>query len=255
MDIVQTFYNQLAGQYDLLYPDWAAASRAQAQMLHRMFAAYGFDTGARVLDCACGIGTQAVSLAALGYAVTASDISGSALAEAVDRADQSGVQIRFARADFRQLSDVFAETFDIVIAMDNALPHMLTAQDLRLAVGSITGQLRQNGILVASIRDYDLLLAERPPYSPPYICRNGGGQRVAFQTWDWHGDCYHLTQYIIEDAAALLVSKYECEYRAVRRAELSALLRDAGCGEVTWKMPEETGFFQPVVTARKTAAD
>ena len=26
----------------------------------------------------------------------------------------------------------------------------------------------------------------------------------------------------------------------------------AGCCEVVWKMPEETGFYQPVVIARKS---
>ena len=31
----------------------------------------------------------------------------------------------------------------------------------------------------------------------------------------------------------------------------TGLLRKHGCGEVIWRMPEETGFYQPIVIARK----
>ena len=183
--------------------------------------------------------------------MTASDFSAGALAEARERARENGVQIRFERADFRALEEVFTEQFDIVLAMDNALPHMLTAEDLEKAVRSITGRVRQGGIFVASIRDYDSLLAARPPYSPPYIHKTVKGQRVSFQTWDWKDEHYRLTQYIIDDEGDLDVRKFECEYRAVRRAELTELLLAGGCSGVAWKSPEEAGFYQPSVVARK----
>ena len=251
MDITQTFYNNMATQYDKLFLDWQSATQEQAVILDRIFQEYGFDHTARVLDCACGIGTQAIGLASLGYQVTASDISDGELAEARERAAKNGVQIRFEHADFRALSDVFSEQFDIVIAMDNALPHMLTGSDLEYAVRSIIGQTRAGGIFVASIRDYDSLLAEKPPYSPPYIHKTEKGQRVSFQTWSWNVDRYQLTQYIIEDEGTLQISKFECEYRAVRREELTSLLLAAGCRFVSWLFPEETGFYQPIVAARK----
>ena len=97
------------------------------------------------------------------------------------------------QVEIRILSDTFAEKFDIVIAMDNALPHMLSSNDL-----------------------------EKPPYSPPYINKMDKGQRVSFQTWVWKDDNYKLTQYIIDDEENLQVSKFECEYRATRRAETSS---------------------------------
>ena len=128
---------------------------------------------------------------------------------------------------------------------------MLSREDLEKAVQSITGQLSDGGIFVASIRDYDALLADKPPYSPPYIHKTENGQRVSFQTWTWDDDRYKLTQYIIDDEDALQVNKFDCEYRATRRDELSKLLLAAGCSEVTWKFPEETEFYQPIVVARK----
>ena len=251
MDITQTFYDSLATQYDKLFLDWQATTCEQAVILDRLFRECGFDTRARILDCACGIGTQAIGIAALGYSVTASDISDAELAEAKKRAANNGVEIRFEHADFCALSEVYSKGFDIVICMDNALPHMLAREALEKAVRSIVGQVEDGGIFVASIRDYDALLMEKPPYSPPYVHRTEKGQRVSFQTWRWEEERYQLTQYIIDDEATLQVSKFDCEYRATRREELTELLLAAGCREVAWKFPEETGFYQPIVIAKK----
>ena len=251
MNITQTFYDRLASQYDKLFLDWQKATREQAVILDEIFQSSGFGRSARVLDCACGIGTQAIGLAAMGYCVTASDISDGALAEAKKRAAENHVDIPFANADFCALGETFDESFDIVIAMDNALPHMLSAQAREAAVKSIVNRIAEGGIFVASIRDYDALLAHKPPYSPPYIHQTANGQRVAFQTWNWEGDHYKLIQYIIEDENALHISKFACEYRATRREELTALLRANGCREVTWLFPEETSFYQPIVVAKK----
>ena len=251
MNIIQTFYDNLASHYDKLFLDWQATTQEQAIILDNIFRANGFDKTAEVLDCACGIGTQAIGLAAMGYRVTGSDISDGELAQAKDRAAKNQVTVDFEHADFCALSDTFSKQFDIVIAMDNALPHMLTHEDLAAAVKSIVHQAKDGGMFVASIRDYDALLMDKPPYSPPYIHKTETGQRVSFQTWTWEGENYRLIQYILDDADTLQASKFECEYRATRRQELTDLLLEAGCSHVAWLFPEETGFYQPIVIARK----
>lgn len=251
MNITQNFYDNLASQYDKLFLDWQSTTQEQAVLLDRLFSSNGFDSSARILDCACGIGTQAIGLASLGYNVTASDISEGELAEARNRAAKSNVQISFKSADFCALSKAFSDPFDIVIAMDNALPHMLTGHALEAAIRSITNQIADGGMFVASIRDYDALLMDKPPYSPPYIHKTEKGQRVSFQTWQWTDDIYTLIQYIVEDEDTLQISKFECQYRATRRAELTSLLMANGCKEVLWLFPAETGFYQPIVVARK----
>lgn len=116
MDITQSFYNQLASRYDKLFLDWQAATHEQAELLDVIFKSCGFDCRARVLDCACGIGTQAIGLALLGYEVTASDISSGELEEAKKRAAEGQTEIRFEQADFCSLSETFSQQFDIVIA-------------------------------------------------------------------------------------------------------------------------------------------
>ncbi len=246
---IQTFYDNMASQYDKLFMDWQASTREQAELLNTIFQNYGYGNNAKLLDCSCGIGTQAIGLALPGYDVTASDISDKELEEAKKRAAENNVKINFEKADFCALSEVFQQKFDIVIAMDNALPHMLTKEAMEQAVKSIASQIGSNGIFVASIRDYDKLLEEKPSYSAPYIHKTDKGQRVSFQTWDWTGDNYKFTQYIIDDEGEPQLGRFACEYRAVRRKELTELLLKFGCGEVSWKMPEETGFYQPIVVA------
>jgi hypothetical protein len=164
------------------------------------------------------------------------------------------VQIPFVNADFCALSETFARPFDIILAMDNALPHMLTSDALGSAVRSITNQIVDGGMFVASIRDYDALLLDKPPYSPPYIHKTTKGQRVSFQTWTWEGDNYSLIQYIIDDEDTLQISKFACQYRATRREEMTQLLLANGCSQVAWLFPEETGFYQPIVVASKKAS-
>jgi len=182
MDIIQTFYDNLASQYDKLFLDWDETINEQATILTKIFNANGFDYSAEILDCACGIGTQAIGLAKLGYNVTASDISNAEISEAKKRALKNDVMINFANADFRALSETFSKKFDIIIAMDNALPHMLTKNDLETAIKSIVNQLTSDGMFVASIRDYDTLFNTKPPYSPPYIHKTEKGQRISLDT-------------------------------------------------------------------------
>ena len=251
MSITQIFYDNLASQYDKLFLDWQATTQEQAVILDKLFVSNGFDKSAHILDCACGIGTQAIGLAAIGYNVTGSDISDGEIAEAKERAKKNNVKVSFEHANFCALSDTFTKQFDIVIAMDNALPHMLSHDVLSSAIASITGRMKKNGIFVASIRDYDALLMEKPPYSPPYIHKTASGQRVSFQTWNWEEDRYKLIQYIIDDGKTLQASKFECEYRATRRKEITDLLLANGCNDAVWLFPEDTEFYQPIVVAKK----
>ena len=251
MNITQKFYDDLATHYTKLFLDWNEATREESALLDKIFKENGYDKDAKVLDCACGIGTQALGLAALGYNMAASDISSNGILEAKGEAIRRNLKIRLENCDYRKLADHFKDKFDIIIAIDNALPHMLSKEALEVAIQSIINQLEDVGMFVASIRDYDELIKNKPPYSPPYVHKRDKGQRVSFQTWEWKDDNYKLIQYIIDDEESLQVSKFECEYTATRREEMTKLLLAYGCSKVEWKFPEETGFYQPIVVARK----
>jgi 2-polyprenyl-3-methyl-5-hydroxy-6-metoxy-1,4-benzoquinol methylase len=69
-----------------------------------------------LLDCACGIGTQAIGLALRGYRLHATDLSRPALQRARREARSRGAQLTFAQADLRDLGRSVASTFEVMFA-------------------------------------------------------------------------------------------------------------------------------------------
>ena len=69
------FYDGLASEYHVLFEDWWRAAMWHGKIIASLLAARGVPEHSRVLDCTCGIGTQALPLAVLGYNVTGTDLS------------------------------------------------------------------------------------------------------------------------------------------------------------------------------------
>ena len=64
---MRDFYDQLAESYHLLYPDWEASAMRQARALNGLVRHQRGTGPQTILDCACGIGTQAVGSAVREY--------------------------------------------------------------------------------------------------------------------------------------------------------------------------------------------
>jgi glycine/sarcosine N-methyltransferase len=252
-DPILHFYEQLAGDYHLIFADWSQAIERQANALDRLIRAARGEPPLDVLDCTCGIGTQAIGLAGRGYTVTASDLSPANVRRAEAEAARRGLRLAVAVADVRELGEAVTGTFDVVLSCDNALPHLLTDTDLRAAAAQMRARLRDDGLLLASIRDYDELRRERRRAEWPRVFGEPGGRRVVFQVWDWaaDGERYTLTLFLLqEDARGWRLRHFSTVYRALQRADLSAALAAAGFEQIRWHMPQDTGYYQPVVTAR-----
>jgi len=89
---VGDFYDELAQDYHLVYDDWYAAIQRQGAGLDRLIRnrlANAHD----VLDYSCGIGTQSLCLASLGYRVKGTDISERSLERARTEAMRLGLEI------------------------------------------------------------------------------------------------------------------------------------------------------------------
>ena len=146
------FYDGLAGEYHAIYDDWWAGAQWHAGIVDKVLQSAGVDRGSDVLDCACGIGTQALGLAHLGYKVTGTDISANAIARAEREAAARAIDVTLAVADMRSVQEVQPGPFDAAICCDNALPHLLTDADLDRALLSIRRTLRAGGVFLASAR-------------------------------------------------------------------------------------------------------
>jgi glycine/sarcosine N-methyltransferase len=252
-DSVARFYDGLADQYHLLFADWDASVWRQGTILDRLIAGRLGSPPHRVLDCACGIGTQAIGLAARGYRVHGTDLSPAAVERAQREAARLGVSLTTGVADLRAL-DAVEGRFDVVLACDNAVPHLLSDEDLRLAALGMRAKLREGGLLVISIRDYDDLIAEKPRSELPRVFDRPDGRQIAFQVWDWDetAPTYTVHQYVVREAGGLWQTRHESTvYRALQRAELAEIVRAAGVREVGWHLPDETGYYQPILTGRR----
>jgi len=149
------FYAQLTPLYHLIYPDWEASMARQAHDLDALIREMWPNGERRLLDASCGIGTQALGLARLGYDVAASDLS----AESIDRAKLEAanrkLRVTFSVADMRQVFIHHARQFDIVIACDNSVPHLLTDDEILAAFRQFYRCTGSGGGCIVSVRDYD----------------------------------------------------------------------------------------------------
>jgi len=247
---VRDFYDGLAPDYHLVYKDWHAAVERQGAALDRLIRAL-HKNPVDVLDCSCGIGTQAIGLARLGYRVQGTDISERSLERARVEAARFGVDIAFAACDFRDLKPV-ERAFDVVISCDNAIPHLLTDDDLSQAFRAMRSKLRPGGLLLISVRNYDKALVDRLATAPPQI--NPGPPRkvvVRLHDWDSPDSLMYTVHFLVltEGQAGWTVAHHRGRYRAVGRTTLTRAAKDVGFTQVTWYAGEGIGFHQPIMTA------
>lgn len=249
-DKVLSFYDTLAAHYHLLFEDWDKAIDRQARVLQKLLP-LAAGNPLRILDCACGIGTQALGFASMGHHVSASDLSPAAVERAVREARLRSLDIDFRVSDMTCLSEFPDAAFDVVVTLDNALSH-LSHRQLQQALGAIRSKLRPGGLFIASIRDYDQLCREKPSTQPAALYGGDGHRRIVQQVWDWKGDTgYTLHLYITAQAGERWeVHHFVSHYNCLLREEAFKLMQQAGFEEVHWLMPQESGYYQPLVLAR-----
>jgi SAM-dependent methyltransferase len=248
---VSGFYDDFAPHYDLFFEDWEASMTRQAAAIASILEREGRATGTAVLDCACGIGTQALGLAKLGFCITGADVSAGAVQRARSEAAARKLDIPFYVADMRDLDGVPSAGFHAVICMDNALPHLLSEADLAQAAGQIRAKLCIGGTFVASIRDYDEIIQQRPRCAGPAFYSDEGKRRIVFQVLDWQDArryTFHL--YITRETSTGWANFHgAAAYRAVLRDEITGILESCRFTNVRWRFPTESGFYQPIVIA------
>jgi SAM-dependent methyltransferase len=254
-DPVVEFYDRMSVEYHHnMGFDWEAAVREEGASLDRFLAdQMGRPGPYSVLDCSCGIGTQAIGLALHGHQVHATDLSPVAVDCARRESTGFGVSMNFGVADFRKLSVAISDIFDVVISCDNSIAHCLDDDDLAAALASMKTRLKPGGLLLLSIRDYDALVADKPRFTSEHVQDRPDGRRIVFQLRDWASDGhrYRAHQFLIKEIDGRYELKHlETEHRALLRDEMMAAVRGAGYEDLRWHGPEASGYYQPIMTAR-----
>lgn len=278
------FWNELSATYHLVVKDFGQFSKWNASILDKVLS-QKFPSAHQkyqLLDCSCGIGTQAVGLAQIKnskdedkYLVTGTTLAPKELERAQEEAKLTHVaeKMTFMLSDMRKLKTNFPKAcFDIVITCD-ALTHLLSDQDIEEALINIRHVLKPGGVLLISIRDYDGIIKERaeedqkkremnkPPSSSkitiPRQFDSENLRRVVYQVWDWNAfndeRLFRVNHYITEEqnppSSNIHTTKNYCYSRLLTRKDLSQFLLNAGFKDITWSEPSSSHFFQPIVTA------
>ena len=252
---VTDFYDNLSPEYrDNMGWDWESTMRKEGKSLARLIASVaGKSSPFSVLDCSCGIGTQAIGLALQGNQVHATDLSTVSIDCARQEANNLGATITFGVADFRELEATISDTFDVVLSCDNSIAHCLQDEDLDAAMTSMKARLNPGGLLLISFRDYDALVVDKLRFNNEHVDDRPDGRRIVFQLWDWASDggSYRNSQFLIKETDGNYeVKHFETELRALLRDELMAAIKNAGFADIRWHAPEDSGYYQPIVTAR-----
>ena len=248
------FYDQLATDYHLVHQDWDASIERQADALDRLIRSVS-PQAKEILDCSCGIGTQAIGLARRGYRVHGTDISERSIDRARIEAERLNAAASFGVCDFRDLSSVDG-LFDVVMSCDNAIPHMLTDDDVHRVLAAMNAKLRPGGLILISVRDYDKEMSERRPTGVPVI-HAGPPRRVVvrLQDWDAPDSPMHMVRFLIltEGQSGWTVEQFSTRSRAIKRSVLKRAAELEGFVGITWHTAEEVPFHQPVMTGLKEA--
>ena len=250
MDLKE-FYDKFTPFYHLIYEDWDKSIKRQAAMLDTIIRGNWGDGVSSILDVSCGIGTQSIGLAKLGYQITASDLSPDEVERAKCEAEKRGLTISFSTADMREAFSHHARQFDLVISCDNSVPHLLTDEDILVAFKQFHLCTRSGGGCLISVRDYekeDLTGQQIRPYG---FREENGVRYFIFQVWDPHGPIYDLSIYFVEDKGELECHTHvmRSQYYAIGITRLIELMTKTGFIEVKRL---DNQFFQPVIIGTRS---
>ena len=244
------FYDELSPLYHLIYDNWNESIARQARELDAVIHELWGDRVSDVLDAACGVGTQAIGLAGLGSKVTGSDLSRNSVQRARREAETRGLGIAFSVADMRHLFTHHGRAFDLVIACDNAVPHLLSDAQILEAFQQMYQCTRPRGGCIISVRDYASMELGDTKVVPFGVRHEGPTRYLVFQVWEFHGLIYDLHLYFVEDRAGseCRTRVMRTKYYAVSIEHLNKLMLEAGYTNVRRL---DGRFFQPLLAGER----
>jgi SAM-dependent methyltransferase len=258
MTDAKQFYDDLSPYYHLIFEDWDASMARQAGALAQLISSElgGKEVkNLRVLDAACGIGTQTLPLAARGFQVTARDLSARAIERLQHEARVRQLIVDGAVCDMRSVASGVSGSFDIVLAFDNSLAHLLDDNDLSAAFQQFLRVLRPGGVFLCSVRDYDKVQRGQPS-THLYGRREYHGETFQLrQEWAWDDAMHYQATIIIERETTTGLTRELCtasRFYAIPTDRLLELMREAGFQDC--RRIDET-IYQPILIGKKCVDD
>ncbi|NRQ35658.1 methyltransferase domain-containing protein [Nonomuraea sp. NN258] len=234
------YYRDLASDYHWLFPDpivkypgiLGGTSPGSADLVEAV--AREVKPGAAVLDCACGIGTDAMALAHRGFRVTASDGSPEMVAEAARRLRTHAPDVEFVRCLWQDLPATLTREYELVLCLGNSLGHAGSHEAMVRALRGMRGVLSPTGTLVVDSRNWELLYRERPRVVvADEVRRRDGIRSWCVYVWTipaaFPEPCQAEVLFLLEHPdGAVTHRRHPIDFQPFTPAQLEARLEEAG---------------------------
>ena len=259
---VDDSYADLAHDYERLFPDEAiggsgavgATSPGSEDLLEGILET--LPPGARVLDCACGIGADAMALARRGFNVSASDGSASMVAEARRRCTRSGGEMDITQSSWQDLPERVPGPFELVLCLGNSIVHTATKSKMISALEGIKGTLGPEGVLVVDSRNWEYLYESRPRIiTGRRVIERQGVRSSSLYIWtipdDFSEPCRAEIVLLFEDAnSALTHRRYEIDFTPFKRTTLTDAIQAAGLTVIGDSYQPDNPFYAVAAAIR-----
>jgi SAM-dependent methyltransferase len=245
-------YRGLARDYDWLVPDGRVEAEA---VLDRHGHRLAQLAGPAVLDCACGVGADAVALARRGYRVWGSDGSEAMVAEARERAAEAGVDVPLYVCRWQDLPGCFDRRFDLVLCLGNSVSH-LAADAMVEAFRGMAAVLGPGGLLVVNARNWEKLRRDQPRLTfPDRVLEREGRRCVPLYVWtyppEWGSAHQVEIVFLVETDGILEARRHELTFWPFGAGQLRDRLSSAGLRVVDDTYRPEADWYE--VVAEKPA--
>jgi SAM-dependent methyltransferase len=141
-------YAELAAVYEWLTPEPLLTPEGHVSAFAPWIDA--LPAGARVLDCAAGVGWLAVGLAKRGFAVEATDLSPVMIERTRALACRSDVDVDARVCAWEDLAG--EPRFDAVLCVGNSIAH---ARERAMALAAMANVLKPGGLLILTSRNWE----------------------------------------------------------------------------------------------------
>ncbi len=154
------FYTDMSGYYDLLFPVSAEQEKFFAEIVRDF-------RPMKILDAACGSGNQMLCFAKRGLSCFGFDINPDMVTLAQEKLSEYE-NIVVKEGSFGMMRKLFDTGFDLILNLGNSLVHV-PKKEANLFISQAAEMLKNNGILLLQILNYDRILEERIEELPPLL--------------------------------------------------------------------------------------
>jgi ubiquinone/menaquinone biosynthesis C-methylase UbiE len=164
MDLTQEQYNNIAEHYEIFYSGFDMNAFAKDFINQHESFLNALPKNAKLCDCSCGNGIQAIALKKAGFDVVATDISDEMIHLTQKNAKENNVDFPIKRMSWKELPGNYRNEFDAVFCWGNSISHSLSEQEMVENLTAIASTLKINGKLFIETRNWDKLVTTKQRY-------------------------------------------------------------------------------------------